>query len=233
MPVPVQFLRRVVGYVAVSPCTFCREEGNTKNAIARFRCVREDSQVEMHCRRWILASQIGCGICFRRLALNPRDRDSRFLIDPCRLILGFGQHSRRKLHIVVNGNRDRRGNHWQVPKEPTVFEVKRNLRELRPPHAQDTVEIVAGIFLVIHHRCDLRADCFFAQKYFRNPHLPAPERSTHVGCLFGSNLLKAGGAWHPTLKQHPVWTLLFDRFTLLGCSASPRSCAMVWSTTLG
>jgi len=72
------------------------------------------------------------------------------------------------MHIVVNGNRDRGGQRWQFPEEPAAFKVECNLRELRAPHAQDTVEIVAFVFPIIHHECGLRTDCFFAQIYFRN-----------------------------------------------------------------
>ena len=43
-----------------------------------------------------------------------------------------------------------------------MFKVKCNLPELRSPNAQNAVKIVAVVFPIIHDRCDLCADCFFA-----------------------------------------------------------------------
>jgi len=63
-----------------------------------------------------------------------------------------------------------------------MFKVKCN-RELKPPDAQNAVEIVTFTLVVIHYKCDLRADCFFAQVHLRNPQFPASKRSTQVGSL--------------------------------------------------
>ena len=58
MPFPVQFIHRVVGCVAVSPVPSADRNATPQNSVAYFRGKRDDSQVKMRCRRWILAARV-------------------------------------------------------------------------------------------------------------------------------------------------------------------------------
>jgi len=51
--------------------------------------------------------------------------------------------ARGQLFVAVHNNVDRRTCGGQLPGKLAAFKVERNLRELRPLHAQDSVEIVA------------------------------------------------------------------------------------------